>query len=924
MSTPSQTLSTTQQVPASLTELRDLIFGLIDEMSEAASEDLSAEFRFRYKHLAEEKWNKKAADSTLWLENQIKRALAKRAASAPVAAPTTQVSSILESKSVEAVAEPVAEPAVEKDSHFLRIAKGCLDRGELRVLPIAKAGKNPIEKWVNTPLNTANTAEWSKLALAHVQKMGGKFPDANACVVAKPDEQLFIDCDTMKEFHAAYEQFAGEPYPKIYTTSARENRCQEHFLQTGATRAMGNIGQFQIDGIDFSVRQNNLYVLAEGSVHPSGSTYKMTVDAAIMPMTDKMVAFIKHLCDKAGKKSEVFTPSAENSSLPLNEASDETLNLIAAAFIKQNAPNGIEFGGHDVFLTALAGALRNAGADLGQIEAILIRDCEEICLGHGSDFPEMCHEKAKSVSRYPVGHDYSCTIGGKKPGEGVVPPAQSKQKDQQFGWPVAAPIEDKLCPVLQFKPEFLPSSIRGFICDTAERIGVPLDISALGAISNISGMVGRRAVVYPKRFDKGWEEPLNMSGIIVADSGRKKTPALTPPINIALEKQIEKQDAYNEKMKEYNAAKEDWEEQKETLKKMKQKLNKKTKTNEGPLLQPLLELPDEPIPPNPPKRYIVNDATPEMLHEISKHNPSGLIGFRDEMSGLFDEMDQEGREMERSLMLDAMTGNRYVIIDRIGRVAGGAWMTVALFGGTQPDTIRDFISKPKNISSGFVPRLVLLGWPDSVDIKQIDRAEDSKAKLTFRKVTRTLMELEDKSVCLHFADDAQAIYDGWRQELVRKIEKQSNPGKASHLAKYEGSLARCAALFQLVDVAAVDGSLVSGPQLIDATHLKMAIDLFEYLESHMHRLYDSARSADDKAERALAEKLKEGELLSGFSCRDVIRKRWHNLKDKAVVKYALESLAELGWINERYTNSGMIGRPGTRFDVNPSIREHKR
>jgi hypothetical protein len=911
-------IPTLQAPSAELVALGNLILGVINQMPNATSSEIDEEFRTQYEHLASEQWNKRIDEETLWLELQIKGALAKRAALTS----STTLTKVLpeETKAVEVVD---AEVVAEKDNRFLQIAAGCLNRGELRVLPIEKGGKKPLIKWKGTPFDTANTAEWLKLAESHIQEMGRRFPGANVCVVAKPDEFLFLDIDTTKEFREAYEKFSGEPYPETHTTSGRENRCQEHWQQTDATRAMGNVGQFQIDGIDFSVRQRNLYVLAEGSQHFSGNTYETIVDAAIAPMPNKLVEFIKNLCEKAGKKSEVWTPSVENSSLPLNEASDEKLDGIAASFIKQKAPNGVEMGGHDVFLTALAGALRNAGADLQQIEAILVRDCEEVCLGHGNDFEAMCRNKAKSVSRYPVGKDYSCPIGGKKPGENVVPSAQPKPNAEpaEVIWAEPRLLEDKLSPVLPFRSEFLPTSIRRWVCDVAERIGLPLDFPGLCALSMLSGMCGRRALVYPKRFDKGWAEPLNLSGAIVADSGRKKTPAFTPFTSIALEKQIEKKEAYDEKLKEYGAAKEEWDDLKEAVKKQKDKLNGSVKVKEGPLLQPLLELPDEPLPPNPPIRYIVNDATPEMLHEISKHNPAGLIGFRDELSALFDEMDQDGRELERSLMLEAMTGDRYALIDRIGRVAGGAWMTVALFGGTQPDTVRDFISDPKNISCGFVPRLTLLGWPDFADAEQIDRAEDDKAKQLFRKIARTFMELEDKSVHLHLAADAQTIYDEWRRQLALKIRQQSNPGKASHLSKYEGTLARCAALFQLVDVAALDGTLVAGPQMVDVTHLKTAIDLFEYLESHMHRLYDSARSADEKAEHALVEALKEGRLRSGFTCRDVVRKHWHNLGDKSTVKYALESLEELGWVYERDKISRGPGRPGKCFEVNPNIQK---
>ena len=340
-------------------------------------------------------------------------------------------------------AAPSADTSAEdlpKDNHFLKIAEGCILRGEFRILPIKKGAKSPLIKWKGTSIDTASTAEWLKLSNAHLQEMGRRFPDANACVLAKPNEKLFLDIDTMTEFHEAYEKFAGEPYPKTHTTSARENRCQEHFLQTDEARTLRNIGQFEIDGIDFSVRYCNSYVIAEGSTHPKGSTYKTIVDAAIAPMPDKLVAFIKHLCKKAGKESESFSSSQnQNPSLAFNEATDELLDAIAASFIKREAPNGVAFGQHDCFLISLAGALRREGAGQEQIEKILVRDCEEICIGHRGDFAEMCHNKAVSACRYPVGQEPPFTVGGKKASKDIASIVRPKSQDQ----PLDQSVEDQ-------------------------------------------------------------------------------------------------------------------------------------------------------------------------------------------------------------------------------------------------------------------------------------------------------------------------------------------------------------------------------------------------------------------------------------------------------------------------------------------------
>jgi len=124
-------------------------------------------------------------------------------------------------------------------SRFRLIAESAIARGEQRILPIEVGGKNPAIKWaaskdniandVDTRIDTFTTDEWASVVSDWVNGLAVRFPELNACVIAKPDELVFIDCDTTHEFVTAYEAFAGEKFPVTYTTSARENRTTDAF-----------------------------------------------------------------------------------------------------------------------------------------------------------------------------------------------------------------------------------------------------------------------------------------------------------------------------------------------------------------------------------------------------------------------------------------------------------------------------------------------------------------------------------------------------------------------------------------------------------------------------------------------------------------------------------------------------------------------
>jgi hypothetical protein len=224
------------------------------------------------------------------------------------------------------VAEPVRESVVPSPiasvservdeaptSQFKQIALRALARGEKRVLPIKIGGKNPLVTWAHLPIHNASTQEWEGLYKAWIDEKAAQFPDANACVVANADEYLFLDEDLSAEFRKGYEAFAGEPFPITYTMSARVNRCQSHWRQTDATRKLGNVAQSVTKDQMISVRQHQLYVLAEGSLHKNGvDIYKAVVDASIIPMPDKLVEYIQSLRTDKNKETGDFTKKPDD------------------------------------------------------------------------------------------------------------------------------------------------------------------------------------------------------------------------------------------------------------------------------------------------------------------------------------------------------------------------------------------------------------------------------------------------------------------------------------------------------------------------------------------------------------------------------------------------------------------------------------
>ena len=113
----------------------------------------------------------------------------------------------------------------------------------------------------------------------------------------------------------------------------------------------------------------------------------------------------------------------------------------------------------------------------------------------------------------------------------------------------------------------------------------------------------------------------------------------------------------------------------------------------------------------------------------------------------------------------------------------------------------------------------------------------------------------------------------------------------------------------------VDGGV--GPVGVVAT--KKAIEWSKYLLRHAQRAYGAADNAAALSARALADKIKQGVVKSGFTARSVGRKGWQHLSSMSDVLAALEWLIDADWIVAEDKISK--GRPTTVYIINPKTQD---
>ena len=490
-------------------------------------------------------------------------------------------------------------------------------------------------------------------------------------------------------------------------------------------------------------------------------------------------------------------------------------------------------------------------------------------------------------------------------------------------WPQPQPIPDDLPPVKVFEPVLLPSTIRPWVVDIAERMQCPVEFPAVCAMVALAAMIGRRAAVRPLQRDD-WTEYANLWGMLIGRPSLMKSPPMKQvlaPIRRLTEVARE----------EYHAALKVYERQMElaSIEAKQAKRKVEVAMAEGKDVEILSDklVPDLPEKPKR-RRYTVNDATVEALAEVLADNPHGVLVERDEMMGFLQSLDRPGQNGAREFYLESWAGNASFESDRIGR--GNTSITGActsILGTIQPGPLGMYLSEAiagGRGDDGFMQRFQLSVWPDDPgQWRVVDRYPDKGARDLAFEVFRRLENLSAMSVgaqmdvfddsgvpFFHFEPVGQERFNAWMTARENRLRQgQEHPAMESHLVKYRKLIPALSLIIHLAEAR-------QGPIGDDA--IARAILWGDLLEGHARRIYSAGIDPGVIHARALARKIVDGEVADGFTDRDVYRNHWSLLGDKHQVQLAVGELLELDWL--RVEMQPTQGRPKLIYRINPAVR----
>ena len=494
-------------------------------------------------------------------------------------------------------------------------------------------------------------------------------------------------------------------------------------------------------------------------------------------------------------------------------------------------------------------------------------------------------------------------------------------------WEPPAPLPDGLPPVDSFDSVMLPECLGGWLEDIAERMQVPLEYLAAGAMVVISSLVGRKLGIYPKKRDD-WIVVPNLWGMIVGRSALLKSPALAEVMKPLGRLIADAHEAHKEELADYELKAMVAEAEAKALKKnIEQLASQAAKTGDRSKLMEAAKT-ESIEAPEPPtlRRYKTEDATVEKIGDLLIENPQGILNHRDELSGWFRSLDKQGREGDRAFYLESWNGTGSFDVDRIGR--GSIHipaLCLSILGGIQPGPLSSYVYQAvqgEQGADGLLQRFQLAVWPDPPKSwRKVDRYPDAEAKNRVYEVFKKLDSLKvneaakDEEVpALRFEEGAQEVFDTWRDELERRLRSEEMaPALEAHIAKYRSLMPILALLFELIDTERL-------PVSVGKTAALRAVAWCEYLETHAGRLYASAEKPAMEAARALLQRIRKGDVKDGSSARDIYRGRhWSKLSTPEEVTVAAAVLEDYGWLRVEKVETG--GRPTTRIRLHPTLRE---
>lgn len=350
-------------------------------------------------------------------------------------------------------------------------------------------------------------------------------------------------------------------------------------------------------------------------------------------------------------------------------------------------------------------------------------------------------------------------------------------------------------------------AIKDAILNIAKCKQCPVEVPVSAFIAVSAALVGRARQI---KIKEGWREPGNLFLAIVARSAAGKSPGQSVVLKPVYHIEKKSQDDYQKTVEQYELDLRSWEKAKE---------------------------PRPPKPQKPQRKDIVlDDWTTESVFESLLSNPKGVLLMRDELSGLFMDLDKYSGEKgstKTKLMTAYDTKSPWktsrINTNRNGYVSNPC---VSIYGGIQPAVACDIFSKQDQFS-GFLGRFDFIQAVQKAPATFSAEEEVTQTIQTIEKLCTGLDKLsllsDGESITIEVSKNAKILYKQWHDNLAEEAFYSSDEAESGLLSKVKARGLRICLLLHCMEACLTDQN-EKFP--ISSDIMKKALILMDWLRAH--------------------------------------------------------------------------------------------
>lgn len=353
----------------------------------------------------------------------------------------------------------------------------------------------------------------------------------------------------------------------------------------------------------------------------------------------------------------------------------------------------------------------------------------------------------------------------------------------------------------------LPNPIASSLCMVAALLGLMPENYLMGILSAVGSLqnAATRIEVCPAT---GWYEPSNLYVGIVAESSQRKTPIFKEVIHRPFKRLMQRS------AKSQELAQNQYE----------LDLHKWSVVKAVDRLDNFQPKPTQPI----GEKFLTTDPSSEgMIRQAAAHPHRTLLYCRDELSGIFGDMNKYrgGKGSDRELMLEAYSGAMIEGLRASGENTSVSEMLLGVFGGIQPKTLSRLMGDGEDID-GMWGRFLMVVQP-TVEAPMLPEWGTKRSISLSDELADLYEKIADLPAQTYtLTEDAYNLFRDFRQELERmRCDKSISPLQAHFAGKNQGTVARIALNLHVI------WSLASGKtptKEIDITSIARAISIVKF------------------------------------------------------------------------------------------------